>query len=64
MFKPTRKGDLGPEYIRVSVPSMGLVWAKTDGKSVKVHGWGEQPNIELHDLPEETYKKLLELNEK
>ena len=42
-------------------PSLGLVWAKTDGKSIEVLGWGDQPHIELEDLPEKTKEKLLKL---
>lgn len=59
MFKPTRWGDFGPEYTRVSLPSLGLVWAKTDGESVEVLGWGEQPHIEVQSLPEKTKMQLL-----
>lgn len=59
MFKPTRWGDFSPEYTRVSLPSMGLVWAKTDGESVAVLGWGEQPYIELESLPEKAKAQLL-----
>ncbi len=61
MFKPKRFGDFSPEYTKISLPSLGLVWAKTDGKSVEVLGWGDQPHIELEDLPEKTKEKLLKL---
>ena len=64
MFKPTRKGDLSPEYTKVSLPSLGLVWAKTDGISVEVHGWGDQPHIAVEDLPEKARLKLLKLIER
>jgi hypothetical protein len=63
MFKPTRFGDFSSEYTKIPLPSLGLVWAKTDGKSVEVLGWGDQPHIELKDLPEKTRKKLLKLND-
>jgi hypothetical protein len=63
MFKPKRFENLSPEYTKVSLPSLGLVWAKTDGKSVEVLGWGDQPYIELKDLPEKTIQKLLKLND-
>ena len=61
MFKPKRFGDFGPEYTKISLPSLGLVWAKTDGQSVEVLGWGDQPHIELEDLTEKTKEKLLKI---
>ena len=59
MFKPKRFGDFSPEYTKIPLPSLGLVWARTDGQSVEVLGRGDQPYIELEDLSEQTRKKLL-----
>ena len=61
MFKPKRFGDFSPDYTKITLPSLGLVWAKTDGQSVEVLGWGDQPHIELEDLPEMTKEKLLKI---
>ncbi len=62
MFKPKRFGDFSPGYTKIPLPSLGLVWAKTDEISVEVLGWGEQPFIVLKDLPEKTMKILLKLH--